>query len=158
MPTFNYTQENEHINFKDSPFYVNTELKDWNKSPWMAQRAAISSFGFSGTNAHIVLEEAPTLYTKPQLPIKPAYLITLSAKTESSLKQKMVDLEIWLTKNQTVSLETISYTLNTGRSHFDQRCAMVISSIDELKEKLVEARRRAKYCNYLSRRCKQKAR
>ena len=58
-PSLNFEKANEHINFDDSPFYVNTELTDWKTEDSAPLRAAVSSFGFSGTNAHVVLEEYP---------------------------------------------------------------------------------------------------
>ena len=96
----NFTEENEHINFKDSPFYVNTEFKDWVTPTGMPKCAAISSFGFSGTNAHLVIEEAPYQEIK-EIAVKPYYLLTLSAKTEQSLHQRIDDLDVWL-KNKTI--------------------------------------------------------
>jgi 3-oxoacyl-(acyl-carrier-protein) synthase len=58
-PSLNFEKANEHINFQDSPFYVNTKLTDWKPADNAPLRAAVSSFGFSGTNAHVVLEEYP---------------------------------------------------------------------------------------------------
>ncbi len=56
-PSLNFNEPNHNINFKDSPFYVNTQLKPWDVEPGKARRAAVSAFGFGGTNFHIVLEE-----------------------------------------------------------------------------------------------------
>ena len=131
VPSLNYHEANEHIAFKDSPFYVNTELKEWVHEPNTLRRAAVSSFGFSGTNAHLVLEEAP-LVAQQETAAKPAYLITLSAKTETARKDLLNQLNEWLAQSQD-TLEAISYTLNTGRSHFDYRFAIVVSSIQELQ-------------------------
>ena len=140
VPSINFQQENEHINFKDSPFYVNTELKDWHAQNHKLRRAAISSFGFSGTNAHLVIEEASEVRPRQTIS-KPAYLITMSAKTESSLKQKLVDLQSWLQKQlEPVSLASISYTLNTGRAHFNRRIAMVVTTVVDFHEKLASLR------------------
>ncbi|MEK1831002.1 polyketide synthase [Priestia megaterium] len=58
VPSIHYEKQNEHINFKDSPFYVNTETKPWKAEEGTPRTAAISSFGFSGTNAHVVIREA----------------------------------------------------------------------------------------------------
>src|SRR5437764_7578184 len=91
VPSLNFQQPNEHINFTDSPFYVNTELKDWDIESGARRRAAINSFGFSGTNAHVILEEASSV-EPVQYANKPAYLITLSAKTDESLTQRIADL------------------------------------------------------------------
>jgi len=135
IPTLNYKNQNEHINFHNSPFYVNTELKNWESSLGVPRRAAISSFGLSGTNAHMVIEEAPEVYADQPIE-KPYYLITLSGKTEKALKQRIVDLANWLTKNRP-SLGNISYTLNAKRAHFAWRCACVVKSFDELLETLL---------------------
>lgn len=57
VPTLNFERHNEHFDFERSPFYVNTGLTPWKTEAGTARRAAVSSFGFSGTNAHLVLEE-----------------------------------------------------------------------------------------------------
>ena len=56
-PTIHLETLNEHIALDDSPFYVNTELQSWSAALETPRRAAVSSFGFSGTNAHLVIEE-----------------------------------------------------------------------------------------------------
>ena len=58
VPSLHFKQSNPHIEFENTPFYVNTEFKDWEAIAGIPRRAAVSSFGFSGTNAHLVLEEA----------------------------------------------------------------------------------------------------
>ena len=78
---------------------------------------------------------------------KPAYLITLSAKTEESLKQRIADLENWLSQSKEVFLEDIGYTLNIGRSHFEKRCAIVANSLDELSETLQQLNENQKVKN-----------
>ncbi len=61
-PLVNYKQLNEHIDLENSPFYINTELKDWVVDEGKPRMAAVSAFGFSGTNCHLVIEEAPAEY------------------------------------------------------------------------------------------------
>ena len=98
-------------------------------------RAGVSSFGFGGTNAHVVLEEftSASSVINTHLQLKPYYLLTLSAKNDDSLKQKIADLYDWLKSSfSKANLESLSYTLNTGRTHFDFRCAIVVNSLDEL--------------------------
>ena len=137
-PHLNFTQLNEHIQLENSPFYITTELKDWNVDN-IPRRAAVSSFGFSGTNAHLVIEEAPYQEIK-DTQIKPYYLLTLSAKTEQSLHQRIDDLDVWLknknNNNSQIPLSAIAYTLNMGRSHFNYRISLVVDSIDTLKKQL----------------------
>jgi FkbH-like protein len=85
VPSLHFETANEHINLKDSPFYVNTELKEWKTKNSIPRRAALSAFGFSGTNAHLVIEE----YENPQsslLSSQVHQIIVLSAKNEERLQ------------------------------------------------------------------------
>lgn len=137
-PAVNFQIPNPKINFQDSPFYVPITLQEW-KSHEKSRRAAVSSFGVGGTNAHVVLEEAPPISLNQNTSLKPYYLITLSARSENALKQKLLDLERWLMEvNQEPSLENISYTLNVGRKHFEKRFACVASTTQQLLAKLNE--------------------
>lgn len=134
VPSLNYKKANEHIDFENSPFYVNTELKEWKTNENIPRRAAISSFGFSGTNCHIVLEEAPSQEIMKVNKRNPYELVAISAKTEDALKIKIKDFYEWLElKGGNHSIQDISYTLAVGRSHFPVRLGIVASSINELK-------------------------
>ncbi|MCP4701907.1 MAG: amino acid adenylation domain-containing protein, partial [Gammaproteobacteria bacterium] len=147
VPSLNLEVENEHINFKNSPFYVNTEFKDWKTEPGAARRAAISSFGFSGTNAHLVIEE----YENPPsfLSSQSSQLAVLSAKNEARLQAYAKKIIKYLcdnsqeqvrenTTNQkaNLSLADLAYTLQAGREAMTERLAMAVSSVDDLKDKL----------------------
>jgi len=140
-PSLNYREANRHIDFKNSPFYVNTQLVDWNSRPGQPRRAAVSSFGYSGTNAHLVIEEAPEPGRREPHSPKPAWIIPLSARTAESLTRKIADLNRWLMtdgegEGTAASLENISYTLFMGRTHFPWRLALVVTDIVELKQKI----------------------
>ena len=135
-----FKQLNSHIQLENSPFYIISKTEEWkrlknNQGQDIARRAGISSFGFGGTNAHVVIEEGP-----PQ-PIsfkqsKECYICTISAKHSESLKERISELAAYLKKLKSLPLEAISFTLNTGRSHFEHRYALVVSSFDELQDKL----------------------
>ncbi|MBQ0740521.1 hypothetical protein J9332_40215, partial [Aquimarina celericrescens] len=88
-PTINFEKLNEHIGLEGSPVYVNTELKDWEVDENQSRQAAISSFGFSGTNAHLVLGEYTTkraIKNSVQgLTQNSELMIPLSAKSEEQL-------------------------------------------------------------------------
>ena len=132
-----FSELNPYIELKDSPFYIVDKTTEWmqleRSSHVIPRRAGVSSFGFGGANAHVVLEEAPKI-KESSSPVKPFYLIVLSAKTKQALKQKIHDLNNWLNKQSVEPhLENISYTLNSGRSQFDKRCAIVVGSLQELK-------------------------
>src|SRR6202035_1224045 len=81
-PTLHCDRTNEHIDFNGSPFFVNRELREWKRTGDRIRRAAVSSFGFSGTNAHVVIEEAPAISVAAS-EAKPAYLVTLSGRTQT---------------------------------------------------------------------------
>jgi polyketide synthase PksL len=132
---------NPYIDLSDSPFYIMQKTMPWerahdsdgNKIP---RRAGVSSFGFGGTNAHALIEE---YISEPAnlSPSKPAYLITLSAKDDNGVTQKIRDLLHWLKHSaSTTELDALSFTLNIGRTHFDCRCAIIVDSLEELMTSL----------------------
>ncbi|KTD44289.1 SDR family NAD(P)-dependent oxidoreductase [Legionella parisiensis] len=134
---------NPYINLTDTPFYIAKETQTWPRiknetGDDIPLRAGISSFGFGGTNAHIVLEEGrPHQTMAGNRQAKPYYLITLSAKQQDSMQQKIVELQQWLNQNkETISLPALSFTLNAGRAHFIYRCALVVDSLDALANAL----------------------
>ncbi|TAL65410.1 MAG: beta-ketoacyl synthase, partial [Legionella sp.] len=123
---------NPYIDITDSPFYLLDKSYPWPKGQTTPRRAGISSFGFGGANAHIVIEEAPASEKRADYPHQD-YLICLSAQTEIALEQRKKDLHTWLTQqNSSPCLATLSYTLNVGRQHFAQRFAVIVSSVEEL--------------------------
>lgn len=135
--TLHYEQPNEHIPFPDTPFYVNAEPMDWNPQQGQTRLAAVSSFGFSGTNAHAVLEDYPV--KQPHSPEHPFYLITFSAKSEDALRARLADMRVWLERQgEGCSIADIAYTLNVGRSHFPLRAALVVSGLTDLRDRLQE--------------------
>ncbi|HLF26567.1 MAG TPA: SDR family oxidoreductase, partial [Anaerolineae bacterium] len=121
-PSLHFERPNPHIDFEHSPFYVNTQLAEWtaNGAP---RRAGVSSFGMGGTNAHVVLEEAPAV--EPSGPSRPWQLLTLSAKTTSALETATANLAAYLRRTPDVKLADVAYTLQTGRSAFKQRRILV---------------------------------
>lgn len=131
-PAINFDKPNPKINFADSPFYVPTQLTEWKSNH--LRRAAVSSFGVGGTNAHVILEEAPQreLISSQQS----EYLFLYSAKSENALKQKVRDFLHWLEKEPEPDLYAVSFTLNAGRKHFEYRYAVIASSVQELKSLL----------------------
>ena len=137
-PSLHFKTPNEHISFTDSPFFVNTELREWKRFENNKPRlTAVSSFGFSGTNAHVVIEEFPEPI--PVKDKKPYYLVTLSAKTEEALSRKIADLLNWIKNHAGEALESISYTLNVGRNHYSHRVAWVVKDKKLLQQELQSA-------------------
>lgn len=135
VPSLHYQQANENIQFTNTPFFLSTELHDWMQSDNTPRRAAISAFGFSGTNCHMVIEEAPVQYQPghENCP-NPCFLIILSAKTRNALYQKFAMLAEWIeTEGFGYSLPDIAYTLQVGRSHLPVRASFLVKSLDEMR-------------------------
>lgn len=132
VPSIHVSRENRHIDFLQSGFYVNKELKQWH-APGEKLCACVSSFGFSGTNAHVVLE-APPAPVPLRRTMRSRYLIPLSAATEKALQKKVQDLRQFLKSNPTVELNDLAYTLSVGRSHFRSRVCWEVSSVEQLSD------------------------
>ncbi|HYO90813.1 MAG TPA: type I polyketide synthase, partial [Pyrinomonadaceae bacterium] len=125
-PSLHFTEPNPNIDFANSPFYVNATLKEWqaNGSP---RRAGVSSFGIGGTNAHLVVEEAPK--TEESAPSRPAQLLVLSAKTSSALERATANLAEHLRQHPETNLADVAYTLQVGRRAFKQRRSLACDSL-----------------------------
>jgi polyketide synthase PksN len=128
-PSLHYEKTNAHIDFENSPFYVNTQLREWSVEEGEKRCAAVSSFGFSGTNAHMVIEEGPRERRVHRE--RPGYLIVLSARTAEQLRQQVEQLEEYGRKIQ-LDCGNASYTLLLGRRHFSHRLACLARSGEEL--------------------------
>jgi amino acid adenylation domain-containing protein len=120
-PSLHFQSPNPQIDFANSPFYVNTMLRDWPSGP-TPRRAGISSFGIGGTNAHVVLEEAPSI---ADAPARPWQLLVLAARTDSALETATANLAAHLREHPTANLADIAYTLQLGRRAFQQRRMLV---------------------------------
>src|SRR5581483_10631535 len=138
VPSLHSTQLNPHIDFDESPFVVNQQLRPWErpviegrKQPRMA---GISSFGAGGSNAHLIVEE----YEAPGQP--PAavtnVVILLSARTGEQLRQKAGDLLGFIRKVPSIDLVAMGYTLQVGREAMEERLGLVARSVEQVAEKL----------------------
>ncbi|HEX2187809.1 MAG TPA: type I polyketide synthase, partial [Longimicrobiaceae bacterium] len=121
-PTPGFARPNPRIPFEHTPFYVNTEARPWtpNGAP---RRAGVSSFGMGGTNAHVVLEEAPEL--PPPGPSRPWQLLVLSARTPAALEAATDRLAAHLRAHPEQELADAAHTLRVGRRRFAQRRVLV---------------------------------
>jgi polyketide synthase PksL len=140
VPSLNVKKENAIFDFKNSPFYISREKKTWNNLPdsdHSLRRAAISSFGFSGTNAHLVVEEYPQKQKSGKVIPNAGLIIPLSARTKDQLKQKAVDLlDLIKSKSSSINLVDMAYTLQVGREVMRARLCIVVNSLSQLQEKL----------------------
>ncbi|MDP9360611.1 MAG: amino acid adenylation domain-containing protein [Acidobacteriota bacterium] len=133
-PSLNFEQPNPKIDFENSAFYVNSELRDW-ISDGAPRRAGVSSFGVGGTNAHVVLEEAPELpAARDDLPQRPWHVLTLSAKSERALQELAQRYAVALDGN--ADLADVCYSTNTGRSAFEHRLAATARTSEEMRRQL----------------------
>jgi amino acid adenylation domain-containing protein len=117
-PTLHFRKPNPKFDLGNSPFYVTSRRSEW-KSVQPPRRAGVSSFGVGGTNAHVVLEQAPDRPTRP--PVRPAELLVLSARTETALEQATDRLADHLAAHPEENLEDLAWTLQTGRRRFAYR-------------------------------------
>jgi amino acid adenylation domain-containing protein len=133
FPSLHFNEANPLIDFANSPVSVESRLRDWNL-PFgtSVRRAGISSFGLSGTNAHLILEEAPP--ARKSVDDSSSVLFTLSAKQPQALNRHVSGFISWL-KESECSLADIAYTANTGRDAYPYRFACVARN----KEGLVTA-------------------
>jgi iturin family lipopeptide synthetase A len=134
-PSLHFENPNLEIDFEHSPFYVYNELKEWRNDQYPL-RAGVSSFGIGGTNAHVILEEAPvighsSLVIGENRREREYQLILLSAKTPTALEQMAQNLANHLKKNPHINLADAAYTLQVGRTPFGHRRHIVCPTIDK---------------------------
>ncbi|NRT86794.1 beta-ketoacyl synthase N-terminal-like domain-containing protein [Clostridium beijerinckii] len=136
-PTINFKELNEHIDLGNSPFYINNKLREWKNDGNTSRCAAISAFGFSGTNAHLVIEEYNSeAYKKGNEKYTDSLAFILSAKNEESLREYARSIKNYICKNKEVNLIDLIYTLQVGREDMNYRMGFMTNSIDDTLKKL----------------------
>ncbi|MDY6993814.1 MAG: acyltransferase domain-containing protein, partial [Pseudomonadota bacterium] len=131
-PSLHFNKPNPHIDFEQSPFFVNERLRNWEAEE---RCAGVSAFGIGGTNAHLIVAQAPKV--KASGASRPLQLITLSAKTVSALQTATSQLAQWLHHHADLSLADVAYTLNRGRQHFAYRRVLVCAQLEEAYAQLL---------------------
>ncbi|QSB13995.1 amino acid adenylation domain-containing protein [Natronosporangium hydrolyticum] len=127
VPNLHFTTANPEIDFSETPFFVNTEVRDWAPGGDVPRRIGVSSFGMGGTNAHVVLEEPPTLQPRRQPP-GGSHLITVSAQTAEALTAAAAALADALESPAAPELADAAYTLRVGRQAMAHRRAVIADS------------------------------
>jgi len=122
-PSLHFTEANPEIDFPSTPFYVNSELRDWTSDG--PRRAGVMSTGMGGTNAHVVLEEAPAPPAASTCVARAPNIVVLSAKTETALDQTTDRLRAFLSANDSVSMSDVAHTLQVGRKAWPHRRYLV---------------------------------
>jgi acyl transferase domain-containing protein/acyl carrier protein len=136
VPTLHFDRPNEHFDFDRSPFYVNTELTHWATEPGVPRRAAVSGFGFSGTNAHLVLEQHVPDGGPAAAPSSDPGVFVLSARSEEQLRTSAARLAAHLRAQPGLALPDVAHTLHRGREAMPRRLAVVATTAGELVGKL----------------------
>lgn len=134
-PSLNFEQPNPKIDFANSPFYVNTKLTEW-KQELTPRRAGVSSLGMGGTNAHVILEEAP--FVEESDAGRKYKLLLLSAKTETALETATTNLRDRLQQQKDLNLADVAYTLQVGRREFNYRRMLVCQDTEDALNALHE--------------------
>ncbi len=144
FPHLHFRTLNPLIAIADAPLLIPTQAQTWENFPSSlpddARLAGISSFGFGGTNAHVILAEASkpnqTAGVKTGFEELPQYLFTISAKSEAALRQLIQHYGTYLQTNPQVTAANLCSTVNASRSHFDYRLAAIVESTTQLREQL----------------------
>jgi len=125
-PVLHFERPNPQIDLDASPFYINAKPVEW-KSNGPPRRAGVSSFGIGGTNAHVVLEEAPPRAKSGGS--RPSQLLMLSASTSSALETATANLSAYLKENAAIDLADVAYTLAVGRRALRYRRVLVARDV-----------------------------
>lgn len=142
--TVNYKNPNPKINFDETPFVVKNHGVEWKNENNLPLRAGINSFGVGGTNAHMVLEEAPPVQNSSAA--EKTNLLLFSAKTENALIENIKSTLRYIASNEKINCSDAAWTLMAGRKHFKYRKAIVVNeylgkdiNVDEFIEENLES-------------------
>ena len=127
-PSLNFETPNPQLDLDNSPFFVNTKLRPWERGA-TPLRAGVSSFGLGGSNAHVVLEESPE--REASGPSRPWQLLTVSARTASALDAACANLIEFLKQNPATNMADVAHTLRAGRKSFEHRRMLVCTDVEE---------------------------
>lgn len=135
--SINCEQVNDYIDWNNSPLYINRENKKWNDENGKPRIGAVSSFGMSGTNVHIVVESTSKA-NRSDHATEPCFILPLSAKTNESMDKLILNLIEYIEsgKINNDEIKNLSRTLFAGRQHFNIRCAVVAENLDDAVTKL----------------------
>jgi acyl transferase domain-containing protein/acyl carrier protein len=136
-PTLHFKAPNPRIDFENSPFYVVDKPTPWNPPAGVPLRAGVSSFGIGGTNAHVVMEEAPADESPQSGPShRNLFLLPLSGRTANALDAASDNMHSFFKKNPSLPIADTAFTLQVGRRHFQHRQAIVSDTIDDACNRL----------------------
>jgi acyl transferase domain-containing protein/acyl-CoA synthetase (AMP-forming)/AMP-acid ligase II/NAD(P)-dependent dehydrogenase (short-subunit alcohol dehydrogenase family)/acyl carrier protein len=141
-PHIHFNNPTPLVKWKESSLQVPTAVTPWPRRS-MKRIAGVSSFGLSGVNAHIVLEEAPRhrcgqnkRKAHRRTSELPSHIITLSAKSEEALREMAGRYQAFLAAHPHIPLANVAYSATVGRQHFPERLAIVTTSQADLCRKI----------------------
>ncbi|NFF81603.1 SDR family NAD(P)-dependent oxidoreductase [Clostridium botulinum] len=135
-PSINFIRPNKNINFEDSPIYINDISRPW-ETDFIPRRCGISSFGLSGTNCHLIIEEA--LQNKVLSDNEENCsdkLFTVSAKCYESLKLILGKFSAFIKNNKEINISDICFTSNCKRKSYNTRLAIIAKNVEDLNQKI----------------------
>ena len=127
-PTLHFEKPNPRIDFEDSPFHVNARLTEW-KVNGTPRRAGVSSFGIGGTNAHVIVEEAPAPPLSGES--RPWQQLMISGRTEAAMEAATTRLADFLVQHPETNLADVAYTLQVGRAEFNYRRIALCRDVED---------------------------
>ncbi|MBP2229003.1 acyl transferase domain-containing protein/acyl-CoA synthetase (AMP-forming)/AMP-acid ligase II/acyl carrier protein/aryl carrier-like protein [Azospirillum agricola] len=135
-PTLHFNRPNPAIDLENGPFRINTALLPWVPPAGVPRRAGVNSLGIGGTNAHVILEEAPPVERAPVPDDRPLHLLTLSARTPAALAALARSYRRTLAERPDLDPADLCFTANSGRKPFEHRRAFVFDSLEGLRAAL----------------------
>ena len=134
IPThLHFREPNPHVAWGDLPVVIPREAMGW---PAGRRVAGVSSFGFTGTNAHAIVEEAPVVVPPTAAQDRPLHLLTVSARSEGALRKLAAAYANRLGGETAPPVADVAFTTNAGRAHFSHRLAVVTDSVEEARRRL----------------------
>ena len=137
VPHLHFHQPNPYIPWAELPIEIPTTLTPWPTSGGERRVGAVSSFGFNGTNAHVVVMEAPEQKRAGAQVERPYHLLCLSARSDNALREQASRLQHYVQEHPEVELPDICFTANARRAHFSHRLAIEAASTTQLQDKLM---------------------
>ncbi|RKH67897.1 type I polyketide synthase [Corallococcus llansteffanensis] len=140
-PTINFQKANPKLGLPSSPFFIQTQLSDWPAPEGHPRRAGVNGLGLGGTNAFVVLEEAPVRPPREKAPFveRPLHTLALSARNEAALAQSAERFARYLSAHPDADLADVCFTASTSRTFFEHRLAVSARSVQELATRLATA-------------------
>ncbi len=144
LPSITSEAPNPQILFAKGVFDIQRSLEPWQRRTTTSngaaitvpRRAAVSSFGVGGANAHIVIEEPPATAPAASAVERPSHVLALSARSDAALARQASALETFVESQPELPAPDLCFTVNTGRKHFPHRLALVAANRDELLQSL----------------------